>query len=544
MRTPFSVVLLTTSRYISTLSTAHLNFNINSHIHNGNLKYARQLFDHNSTSQNVVSWNSMVAGYIKHDQMKDARDLFDQMPVRDAVSWNTVLSGLLKIRDTKGVYHCFLQMRRDGLTPNEFTFPVVISAVLHTAFNALIPQFHGLIFCLALNSSVFVGSALIRGYTDLRDRQGLCQVFDEILAKDVTSWNALILGYMELGLTVEAQKAFDKMPEKNIVSWTTLVHGYITKKKIYKAWSLFNKMSERNVVLWTAMISGYVQNEKFKDGLGVYFSMLKSGSRPNHFTFSSVLDACAGCSSLLVGIQVHSTILKSGMPLDVILSTSLVDMYAKCGDIEAAFCIFDSIPKKNLVSWNSIIGGYARHGLATRALEEFERMTKGGTRPDQITFVNVLSACGRGGLVEDGERYFNSMGTKYGIEAGMEHYACMVDLYGRAGQLEKAEKLIKGMPFEPDVVVWGALLGACVLHSSLEIGEFAAEGIYNLEKSHPAVYTMLSKIHGEKGAWGSVIELKNMVKEMRAKKQKAGSWIESTFVNDGKTSLGTTYWPS
>ncbi|KAK2968318.1 hypothetical protein RJ640_021707 [Escallonia rubra] len=361
-----------------------------------------------------------------------------------------------------------------------------------------------------------------------RDKLRTCyKVFGEILVKDVTTWNAFILGYMDLGLTVEAQRAFEMMPEKNIISWTTLVNGYITNWKLDKARSVFDEMSNRNVVSWTAMIKGYVQHGRFLDALELFSVMLDSGTPPNHFTFSSVLDACAGCSSILVGSQVHSCILKSGIPLDVILLTSLIDMYAKCGDIEAAFCIFESMTKKNLVSWNSMIGGYARHGLATTALDEFESMTEGGVKPDHVTFINVLSACAHGGLVEEGERHFNSMGTKYGIQARREHYACMVDLYGRAGQLEKAEKLIEGMPFKPDEVVWGALLGACGLHSSLAVGEFAARGLQDLEQDHPAVYSMLSKIHGEKGVWSNVTETRKMMKANRAKKQKAGSWIES-----------------
>ncbi|KAF5931465.1 hypothetical protein HYC85_032338 [Camellia sinensis] len=520
--------LLVTSSQICTISTATLNYMINGYIREGNINDARKLFDRNPFSRDVVSWNSMFSGYIKHDQIQHAQHLFDQMLLRDVVSWNAMLSGLHKIKNPQGIYHCFLRMGRDGLRPNDFTFSIVISALTNTGFNLMIPQLHGLALRSALNSCVFVGSSLMRGYTDLGDRKGLYLVFDEILAKNVTSWNALILGYMELGLSGEARRAFEMMPEKNIISWTTLVNGYIRNKELDEARSIFNGNCERNVVLWTVMVSGYVQNGKFVHALELFLLMLKSGTQPNQFTFSSALDACSGCSSLLMGKQVHSNMLKSGIPFDVVLSTALVDMYAKCGDIEAAFCFFESVPKKDLATWNSVIGGYARHGLATRALEEFERMINGGVKPDEITFVNVLSACVHGGLVEEGERHFNSMTTKYGIKAGMEHYACMVDLYGRAGFLETAVKLIEGMPFKPDVVVWGALLAACSLHSSLELGEFAAKRINTLQKDHPAVYSMLSKIHGEQGIWGTVIELRKVMKERRAKMQNAGSWIEAS----------------
>ncbi|KAL7171971.1 hypothetical protein ACSBR2_031627 [Camellia fascicularis] len=519
--------LLVTSSQICTISTATLNYMINGYIREGNINDARKLFDGNPFSRDVVSWNSMFSGYIKHDQIQHAQHLFDQMLLRDVVSWNAMLSGLHKIKNPQGIYHCFLRMGRDGLRPNDFTFSIVISALTNTGFNLLIPQLHGLALRSALNSCVFVGSSLMRGYTGLGDRKGLYLVFDEILAKNVTSWNALILGYMELGLSGEARRAFEMMPEKNIISWTTLVNGYIRNKELDEARSIFNGNCERNVVLWTVMVSGYVQNGKFVHALELFLLMLRSGTQPNQFTFSSALDACSGCSSLLMGKQVHSNMLKSGIPFDVVLSTALVDMYAKCGDIEAAFCFFESVPKKDLATWNSVIGGYARHGLATRALEEFERIINGGVKPDQITFVNVLSACVHGGLVEEGERHFNSMTTKYGIKAGMEHYACMVDLYGRAGFLETAVKLIEGMPFKPDVVVWGALLAACSLHSSLELGEFAAKRINTLQKDHPAVYSMLSKIHGEQGIWGTVIELRKVMKERCVKMQNAGYLLKS-----------------
>ena len=518
------------SRHVCTLSTANLNHLINGYIRKGNLSGARKLFDQNPTSRNTVLWNKMISAYIQNDEPQNAQNLFDEMPERDIVSWNTAVSGLRKIKNPEGVYFCFLEMRKTGLKPNEFTLSILISALLDTVFNVLIPQVHASAISLALNSSVVVGSALMRGYVNVGDRVALGKVFDEISMKDVTSWNALVLGYMDLGDTDEAQRVFGLMPEKNVVSWTTLVKGYIGDGKISAARSVFDRMTERNVVSWTVMISGYARNGKFMDALRLFLLMLKSGTQPNHFTFSSVLEACAGCSSLILGQQVHLNILKSGIPNDVILSTSLVDMYAKCGDIEAAFCIFQSMPKKNLVSWNSLIGGYARHGLGTRALEEFERMKRVGIWPDHVTFVNVLSGCAHAGLVEQGEREFKAMETEFGIRAGVEHYACMVDLFGRAGQLQKAEELIKAMPVEPDVVVWGALLGGCGLHSNLEVTTFAADGICRLEEDHPVVSSTLLKIHGEKEVWGSnVFKLKKM-KECSRRKQRAGSWIESSHV--------------
>ncbi|KAG5055963.1 hypothetical protein JHK85_008473 [Glycine max] len=406
LRTPCS-----RPRNMCTVTSAKLNFMINACIQDNNINNARKLFDENPSSRNLVSWNMMMTGYVKHHQIEYAQHLFDQMSFKDTVSWNIMLSGFHRITNSDGLYHCFLQMEELVWPPMTIPSP--------------------------------------RAYASLRDEEAFKRAFDDILAKDVTSWNALVSGYMEVGSMDDAQTTFDMMPERNIISWTTLVNGYIRNKRINKARSVFNKMSERNVVSWTAMISGYVQNKRFTDALKLFLLMFNSGTRPNHFTFSSVLDACAGYSSLLMGMQVHLYFIKSGIPEDVISLTSLVDMYAKCGDMDAAFCVFESIPNKNLVSWNSIFGGCARHGLATRVLEEFDRMKKAGVIPDEVTFVNVLSACVHAGLVEEGEKHFTSMLTKYGIQAEMEHYTCMVDLYGRAGRFDEALKSIRNMPFEP-----------------------------------------------------------------------------------------------
>ncbi|MFS7978751.1 putative tetratricopeptide-like helical domain superfamily [Helianthus anomalus] len=500
---------------ISTLSVTNL---IQNHIRNGNINDARQLFDQNPTSCDIVTWNSMITGYIKNNQMQCAHNLFDQMPVRDVVSWNTMMSGLNKTKDPHKLYQLFLQMIRAGVIPNQFTFSTVISGFMN-AFDVLVPQFHGLIVHLGLHSNVFVGSALMRGYTRLKDNEALHRVFDDVVVKDVSTWNALVVGYMELGFTVEAQVTFDNMPEVNIISWTTLVNGYIKNRKINRARLIFDNMPYKNVVTWTAMIKGYVQYDNHLDAIHLFILMLKSGTRPNHFTYSTLLDACAGCSTFLLGNQLHSCILKSGLDREVVVSTALIDMYMKCGDLEAALCVFECMATKNTVSWNSVIGGCARHGLANRALCEFEKMIESGAKPDGVTYINLLSACVHGGLVKEGERHFNSMGVRYGVKAEMKHYSCLVDLYGKSGELEKAEKLVKDMPFEPDVGVWGALLSACGLHSRYEL----ANGLENLARDYPTIYSMLVKLHGEKGEWSRAVEMRNKMMETGARKQKAGS---------------------
>ncbi|XP_051124852.1 pentatricopeptide repeat-containing protein At2g21090-like [Andrographis paniculata] len=518
--------------YLYTLSTNYLNDRINELVRDGNIDDARKLFDAYPRSRNTSSWNSLINGYIKTRRLSHAHNLFDQMPHRDAVSWTTLLTGFRDAHDPYNAHLCFLQMLRHS-RPTELTFAVLLSAFSNTKeFCVLVPQLHGLVIPLGLDLNIYLGSALMRGYIGLGDRGSFCRVSDEILNKNVVTGNVVLLGYMEFGMIDEAKKAFDLMLKRNAFSWSTMINGYMKNGMVSEAREVFERRRRRgddmDVVSWTAMMRGCIRHEKFSEALNLFPLMMNSGTliRPNQYTFSCALDACAGCSSLVAGRQVHACILKVGIHLDVVLATSLVDMYGKCGDLDAAFCVFGGMGTKNLVSWNSIIGGCARHGVAGRALAEFERMVRRGVVPDEITFINVLGACVHGGLVKEGEEVFKSMSGKYGVEPQMEHYSCMVDLYGRAGQLEKAVEVIKGMPFEPDEVVWVTLIsGCCRLYSSPGIRKLLLEQ----QQHHPAAVAMLllSKIHSEIGIGAALVQtLKLKLPAAAARKHKAGSWID------------------
>ncbi|MBA0772601.1 hypothetical protein Gotri_007946 [Gossypium trilobum] len=517
-------------RHLSTLPTINLDNDINNCLQKTRFNEPQKLFHQTPIAGNIFSWNAMMKPNLGNGQTEHAQELFDEVSLKTRASWNTFLSSLNKSQNPEVVYKGFLEMGRVGFKPKESTISTLVSAVSETKFNVLVPQVHALVVCLGLNMSMFVGPVLMKWYSRMGDVEGLGRVFDEILVKNAACWNALVSGYMEVGYFKQARRVFDKMPERDIVSWTSLIDGYIRNKWVNKARSMFNKMNQKNVVSWTAMINGYVQNERFREALKLFVLMLRSDTRPNQFTFSNVLDACAGCSYLITGLQVHSCILKFGIPQDLVLSASLVDMYAKCRNIDAAFCVFEYMQEKSLVSWNSLIGGYARQGLGRRALLEFDRMISTGINPSQVTMFNVLLACRGSGLVKEGERQFNSMNCKYGIQPGLEHYACMMEIYGKAGQLGKAETLIKGMILKFDVVLWGAFLRAFYLYSGLEPPEFATEGILKLKTDFPAVYAAFRKIHGGTGKRSGVIEFrpsKEMKQRRNIAKQKALSQIES-----------------
>jgi pentatricopeptide repeat protein len=254
--------------------------------------------------------------------------------------------------------------------------------------------------------------------------------------------------------------------------------------------------------------------------------MQQEGVEPSSVTFVGVLNACASVVALEEGRCVHQQIVKSGCESNIFVGCSLVDMYAKCGSMEEACKVFNKMPLRNVVSWNAILGGFAMHGHGKEALEHFKQMRAEGVRPDNTTFVCLLSACSHAGLVDEGLRCFESMSTDCMISARLEHYTCMVDLLGHAGHLHEAEAIIKTMPYKPDAAVWKALLDACRVHGNMEMGERIAKQVLKVDPGNAASYVLLSNIYAAVGKWNLSAILQQQRLERGVKKQPGCSWIE------------------
>jgi len=285
-------------------------------------------------------------------------------------------------------------------------------------------------------------------------------------------------------------------------------------------------MSERNVVSWNALIAGYTQNNNGEDALKLYSQMQGIGMKPSAFTFSSILSACASLAVMEQGKWVHAHIIKTGCKLDVFVGNALVDMYGKCGCIEDARQVFDRLPRRDVVSWNAMITVCAQHGHGKEAVRLFENMQLAGLNPNRITILCVLSACSHAGLVNEGRFYFDSMNSKHGITPTADHYACIVDILGRAGHINEAEDLINRMPIEPTAGIWGALLGACRVHGNMDVGKRAAECLFELEPHDAGPRVLLSNIYAAAGRWDDAAKVRKMMKESGVKKEPGCSWVE------------------
>ncbi|KAJ7237493.1 hypothetical protein O6H91_Y445400 [Diphasiastrum complanatum] len=399
-------------------------------------------------------------------------------------------------------------------------------------------QVHALIVQSVLDSNIFLANNLVRMYSKCGSVLHAHKVFSNMPQHDVYSWTAIISAYADRGEVEEAINLFHQMQEtglapdkvlfvpllkacarlaaleqgrqlhsaiiergfqSDVIVGNTLVNMYAKCECTEDARELFDNMSDRDVVSWNAMIAGYAQNGLGKEALALYEQMKQEGVQPDNVTVVLLLKACASLAALEQGKHLHSEIIKRGFQSDVVVGNTLVDMYAKCGCTEDARELFDNMSERDVVSWTAMIAGYAQNGLGMEALALFEQMQREGTKPNEVTYISVLSACAHSGLVDQGRYFFDSMCKTHGVTPTKEHYACMVDLLGRAGCLADAELFINKMPIQPNSVVWMTLLGAARNRGHAEIGRRAFDRVVKLEPKNAAPYVLLANIYAAAG---------------------------------------------
>ncbi|CAL9114945.1 unnamed protein product [Musa acuminata var. zebrina] len=305
-----------------------------------------------------------------------------------------------------------------------------------------------------------------------------------------------------------------------------LVDMYSKCGDVFCARQTFDKMANRDLVCWTSMISGYAHNGLTMETLEFFRLMQLSSVKPNRVSLLSALLACGRLGALRGGECFHCLAIKTRFEHDVLVATAVVDMYVKCGNLELARLMFDRIDSKDVVCWSTMVAGFGYHGLAREAISTFDNMVDDGVMPNATTFTSLLSACSHSGLSEEGRSFFDSMNLKYGIEPKMNHYACMVDILGRAGKLQEAEEFIKQMPMEPDTSIWVSLLGACRIHGDLDLGEKIADKIMNRDHNHAGYFVLLSNVYAAKSRWTDVERVRKLMVGRRVNKDQGISLIE------------------
>lgn len=360
-------------------------------------------------------------------------------------------------------------------------------------------------------------------------------MFDETTDKDLVVWNSIVSGYASHGLLEEGMFLLRKMqscgPKPDLFTWNSLISGFAQSGDEQTALKLFDSMRivgiEADVFSWTSLISGFVRNFNYRKAFAFFRQMAEvAGVRPSSATISCILPASANVMNLTRGKEIHGYAIVNGFEPDLFVSSSLVDMYSKCGVISDADKVFDHMPVRNTVSFNSMIFAHANHGRCEKAIKLFYQMKIYGSLPDHLTFTAVLTACIHGGKVKLGKYLFRFMQEGHQIVPRLEHYACMVDLLGRDGKLFEAYDLINGMPMEPDFFVWGALLGSCELHGDVELSEIAARHLGELEPERTGSLCLLASVMVSAGRLEDAEKIKKLVKKKKLRNYFGCSWTQ------------------
>ncbi|XP_057528696.1 putative pentatricopeptide repeat-containing protein At1g68930 [Amaranthus tricolor] len=424
---------------------------------------ARQVFEE-APESNLVMYNTMLAGYSRLGMFKESWCLLHRMPYKDSITWTTMITGLTQNGLDKEAVVLMRRMQREGFPMDHFTFGSVLAACGRMGVLKEGKELHAYIIRTGYQGNIFVGSALVDMYSKCNCIRYAKTVFKNMTCKNTISWSAMLVGYSQSGLSEEAIKT--------------------------------------------------------------YLEMQKNRIEPDYITLGSVISSCANSASLEEGVQFHKQALVSGLQSFVSVSNALITLYGRCGIIEDSLRLFGEMNIRDEISWTALISSYAQFGKARETLHLYEEMVSEGLKPDETTFVSILSACSRAGLVEEGKQYFELMVNLHGIVATPEHYACMIDLFSRAGRLEEAKSFISEMPYNPDAVSWGTLLSSCRFFSNIEIGKWAAEKLFELEPQHSAGYVLLSSIYAAEGKWQHVAQLRKGMRDKGIKKEPGYSWIK------------------
>ncbi|XP_019452105.1 PREDICTED: pentatricopeptide repeat-containing protein At2g39620 [Lupinus angustifolius] len=513
----------------------------------------------------IVVATPVVCMYAKCGELMKAKNLFESLEGRDLVAWSAFLSVLVQAGYPREALSIFQEMQNEGLKPDKATLTSLVSACAEISN----PRIGKVMHCYAIKADIESDISTVTTLVTMYTRCGLFEyatmLFNRMLYKDVVAWNTLINGFTKYGDPHHALGMFHRLQLSGIqpnrgtmvglVSACALLydlnlgicfHGNIIKSgfesdihvkvalidmyckcgSLCSAENLFHLTEPiKDVVSYNVMIAGYLHNRCADEAISTFNQMKSENVRPNLVTFVTILPAVSYLSILREAMVFHACIIRMGFMSSTLVGNSLIDMYAKCGQLSYSEKCFQEMENKDSISWNVMLSCYAMHGQADRALALFSLMQETHVHVDSVSFLSVLSACRHAGLIQEGRHIFQSMCEKHHFEPNMEHYACMVDLFGRAGLFDEVSSLISKMPTEPDAQVWGALLGACKTHSNVKLGESALHHLLKHEPRNPTHYVVLSDIYAQCGRWIDAGRARSNINDHGLKKIPGYSWV-------------------
>lgn len=519
---------------------------------------------HGRIEPNAYTQCALVDMFAKCGSLRAARKVFDDMHVRDVVSWGAMISGTVQSGDWSEALRLFRRMRWEGFGLDPVILVTVIPACGRLGVLEMGMGLHGCAVIGGVSDSLSVSNALIDMYSKCGCTEVARRLFQFMEYRDVVSWSSLIAGYSQNFRNDKSLSLFSEMVKSRVIpSSVTLasvlpsfselkfikqgreIHGYTIRhgfeldifvasalvdlycscRLMREAEVVFDIMSHKDIAIANSMITGYALNEDMQSALKILRRIRKAGLRPNSVTIITVLPLCNRFTMLNPGKELHAYVLRAALDSEVSVSNSLIDMYCKCGHIQHGSRVFEQMTNRDIITYNTIISAFGMFGLGDEAISFFKGMEE-RIHPDRVTFIALLSACSHAGLISEGLHFYNSMRKVYGIVPDMEHYSCMVDLYGRAGYLDDAWDFIKKMPVEPRIDVLGSLLGACRVHKRMDLAELISNRMFENKIEDPGYHVLMSNMYADAGRWEDVKKIRAVVKERGMMKKPGSSWIQ------------------
>ncbi|KAI9176428.1 hypothetical protein LWI28_002658 [Acer negundo] len=447
--------------------------------------------------QDLFFVTNLISQYASLGSVSSAFSLFSAVyHFSDLFLWNVMIRVFVDNRHFDCSSHLYAQMRRSGVGPDNFTFPFVFKACANLRDVEFGVRVHKDDVDLGYQSDVFVGNSLIAMYGKCRRVEVSRRVFDEMPERNVVTWSSMTGAYAQNGCYEEGFFCLSgcwSLQNAAMVMYSRCGRMDMARK-------FFDGTLNKDLVSWTSMIEAYAQADLPLEAFGLFRQMILRRVLPDHVTFLSLIRACSSLASFHQARMVHGFIVRGYYDNQLTLDTAVVDLYVKCGSLVYARKAFDRMHGKNVISWSTMISGYGMHGHGREALSLFDQM-KLSIKPDHITF-------------------------RFWVTPKSEHYACMVDMLGRAGKLREAQHFIERIPIRPDAGVWGALLGACRIHSNVELGEMAAESLFDLDAENPGRYVILSNIYASSGKRAEADRIRALMKRKGVRKVAGHTIIE------------------
>ncbi|CAN8267812.1 unnamed protein product [Cochlearia groenlandica] len=515
--------------------------------------------------EEVYVCNALIAMYTRCGKMLEAERILRLMDNNDdVVTWNSLIKGYVQNFMYMEALGFFCDMISTGHKPDEVSLTSVIAASGRLSNLLVGMELHAYVIKHGWDSNLQVGNTLIDMYSKCNLTGYMGRAFLMMPEKDLISWTTVIAGYAQNDCHVEALQLFRDVAKKRMeidemmlgsilracsvlksmliakeihchilrkglldtVTQNELVDVYGKCKNMAYATRIFESIKGKDVVSWTSMISSSARNGNEREAVELFQRMVETGVAADSIALLSILSAAASLSALKNGREIHCYLLRNGFCLEESIAVAVVDMYACCGDLQSAKAVFDRVKTKGLLQYTSMIRAYGMHGCGKASVELFNKMRHENVSPDHISFLALLYACSHAGLLDEGRGFLKIMVNEYKLQPWPEHYVCLVDMLGRANRVSEAFEFVKAMKTEPTAEVWCALLAACRTHSEKEIGEIAAQRLLELEPKNPGNLVLVSNIFAELGRWKDVKKVRAVMKARGLEKHPGCSWIE------------------